>query len=433
MADPVNPLKDAALDYHRRDRPGKLAVVPTKPVAGQGDLSLAYTPGVGEPVRAIAARPDDAYLYTARANLVAVVTNGTAVLGLGDVGPLAAKPVMEGKAVLFKRFADVDAFDLELDARDPDQVVTVIKALQPTFGGITLEDIKAPECFVIERRLQEELDIPVFHDDQHGTAVTVAAAFLNGLRLTDKAISQVRVVINGAGAAAIATAHFLRYLGVQRENLLLCDSRGVVYAGRREGMNPYKEPFAVETDCRTLADALEGADAFIGLSVGGVVNADMVRPMAPRPLVFALANPDPEIGYHEARAARPDAIVATGRSDFPNQINNVLGFPSIFRGALDVRARAINDAMKAAAARALADLTWEPVPPEVARAHGVERLEAGPEYIIPKVFDPRVVEWVAPAVAEAAMASGVARVSIDLEDYRRRLARRMEALRERLA
>jgi malate dehydrogenase (oxaloacetate-decarboxylating)(NADP+) len=418
-------LRDDALEYHRKAPAGKIAIAVTKPCATQRDLSLAYTPGVAEPVREIHANPLDAYAYTAKSNLVAVISNGTAVLGLGNMGPAAAKPVMEGKALLFKRFADVDAFDLELDATDPEEIVRVARALAPTFGGINLEDIKAPECFLVEERLKALVDIPVFHDDQHGTAIITAAGLLNALELAGKRIDRVRAVISGAGAAAIASAEFFITLGMRRERILLVDTKGVVYRGRTEGMNPYKQRLAAETPARTLADALAGADVFVGLSVAGIVSSEMVRSMAERPIIFALANPDPEITYLDARAARPDAIVATGRSDDPNQVNNVLGFPFIFRGALDVRARAITDEMKIAAARALAALAKDEVPDAVLRAYGLERLRFGPEYILPKPVDPRVPLWVAPAVAEAAMASGVARRTVDLAAYREELARRL--------
>lgn len=414
-----------ALDYHRSDRPGKIEVVPTKPCQTQRDLSLAYTPGVAEPCLAIEKNPDAAFEYTSRGNLVAVVTNGTAVLGLGSIGALASKPVMEGKGVLFKRFADIDVFDLELDTQDPEEIIRTVKLLEPTFGGINLEDIKAPECFLIEERLKKEMNIPVFHDDQHGTAIISGAGLLNALELVEKKIDEVKIVFNGAGAAGIACAKFHITLGVKPENVILCDSKGVIFEGRTEGMNPHKEAFKVETEARTLADAMKGADVFVGCSVKDVVTQDMVRSMADNPIVFAMANPDPEIGYAEAGAARDDVITATGRSDFPNQINNVLGFPSIFRGALDVRASGINDEMKVAAARALADLTKEPVPYQAMKAYNLERLQFGPEYIIPKPFDPRVLIWEASAVAKAAMETGVARIEIDIDEYRERLEERL--------
>jgi malate dehydrogenase (oxaloacetate-decarboxylating)(NADP+) len=414
-----------ALDYHRQGRKGKIEVTPTKPCRTQRDLSLAYTPGVAEPCKEIEKNPETVFEYTARGNLVAVVSNGTAVLGLGNIGPLAGKPVMEGKGVLFKRFADIDVFDLEVGSEDPEDVIKFCQLLEPTCGGINLEDIKAPECFYIEETLRSTMSIPVFHDDQHGTAIISGAALLNAMEITGKDISQIRLVVNGAGAAGISCAeHYIR-LGVRRENILLCDTKGVVYEGRTENMNPYKARFAVKTERRTLADALAGADVFLGLSIGKCVTPEMVRSMADHPVVFAMANPVPEIGYDEAKAARPDAIVATGRSDFPNQVNNVLGFPGIFRGALDVRARAINEEMKVAATHALAALAKEDVPDSVLRAYGLGRLQFGPEYIIPKPFDPRVLIWEAAAVAEAATRTGVAQVQIDLAAYRDELARRL--------
>ncbi len=413
--------KEDALEYHRAGRAGKIEVIPSKPTATARDLSLAYTPGVAEPCLEIARDPDLSYAYTARGNLVAVVSNGTAVLGLGDIGPWAGKPVMEGKGVLFKRFADIDVFDLNLNAKSVDDMCTIIKALEPTFGGINLEDIKAPECFIIEERLKKEMQIPVFHDDQHGTAIISGAALLNALELQEKKIEKVRVVVSGAGASAIACTNFWVRLGVKRENILMVDTKGVIFKGRTEGMNDWKAPYAQDTRCRTLADALEGADVFLGGSVKGLVTAEMLKKMAPRPIVFALANPDPEISYTEAKTARPDAIVATGRSDFPNQVNNVLGFPFIFRGALDVRARQINEEMKLAAAKALAALAKETVPDSVSRAYGGDKFLFGPDYIIPKPFDGRVLVWVAHAVAKAAMDTGVARISVDLEAYKQRL------------
>jgi malate dehydrogenase (oxaloacetate-decarboxylating)(NADP+) len=417
--------KQQALDYHSGARPGKIEVSPTKPCRTQRDLSLAYTPGVADPCLEIQKNPHDAFKYTARGNLVAVVSNGTAVLGLGDIGALAGKPVMEGKGVLFKRFADVDVFDIEVDTHDPDEIIKLCQLLEPTFGGINLEDIKAPECFYIEETLKKTMQIPVFHDDQHGTAIISGAALLNALEVVGKPIDRVRLVVNGAGAAGIACAeHYVR-LGVKRENITLCDTKGVIYKGRTAGMNPYKERFAQDTNLRTLAEAMGGADVFLGLSVKGAVTQDMVRSMAPRPIVFAMANPDPEITYTEAKACRDDVIMATGRSDYPNQVNNVLGFPFIFRGALDVHATAINEEMKLAATRALAALAKEDVPDSVCRAYGVERLKFGPEYLIPKPFDSRVLMWEASAVAEAAMRSGVAREPIDLELYREQLERRL--------
>jgi malate dehydrogenase (oxaloacetate-decarboxylating)(NADP+) len=419
-----------ALDYHTQGRPGKLEVIPSKPCLTQRDLSLAYTPGVAVPCRRIEADAAEVYKYTGKGNLVAVVSNGTAVLGLGDIGPMAGKPVMEGKGVLFKRFADIDVFDLEVDTHDPEEVIRVIKLLEPTFGGINLEDIKAPECFEIEERLKREISIPVFHDDQHGTAIISGAALVNAVEVVGKSIDQIKVVFNGAGAAGIACARFYIALGVQKENLFLCDSKGVVFKGREAGMNPFKEELAVDTGARTLADALVGADVFVGLSIANCVTRDMVRSMNDQPIIFAMANPDPEITYEDAKAARSDVIMATGRSDYPNQVNNVLGFPFIFRGALDVRATGINEKMKLAAARALADLAKEDVPDSVMRAYGVERLEFGPEYLIPKPFDHRVLIWEASAVARAAMESGVAQIEIDLDEYKERLERLLSKSRE---
>jgi len=410
--------KQDALDYHKQGRFGKIEVVSTKPCATQRDLSLAYTPGVAEPCREIEANADDAYLYTAKGNLVAVISNGTAVLGLGDIGPLAGKPVMEGKGVLFKRFADIDVFDIELNTHDPDEIIKAVKLLEPTFGGINLEDIKAPECFYIEEQLKEMMNIPVFHDDQHGTAIISGAALLNALEIVKKKISEIKVVFSGAGAAGIACAKLYEALGVKRENMLLIDTKGVVYKGRKEGMNPYKEYFAAETEARTLADAMKGADAFCGVSVKDIVTKEMIKSMADDPIVFAMANPDPEISYEDATSVRDDIIMATGRSDYPNQVNNVLGFPFIFRGSLDVRATAINEEMKIAASHALADLTKEDVPDSVIRAYGGKRIEFGRNYIIPKPFDPRVLLWEAPAVAKAAMESGVAQRPIkNMEEY----------------
>ncbi len=417
-------LQDEALEYHRRDPPGKVGLAITKPFDTQHDLALAYTPGVAAPVLAIAADPEASFTYTSRANLVAVVTNGTAVLGLGNVGALAAKPVMEGKAALFKRFADVDVFDLEVDAADPDDFVRVVQALAPTFGGINLEDIKAPECFAIEERLRALLDVPVFHDDQHGTAIIAGAALLNALEVSGKAIGRVHTVICGAGAAGLACAGFFVKLGMDPDRLVLVDVHGVVHRGRAVGMNPHLERFAADTTARTLADALVGADVFVGLSAGGIVTGDMLAAMAPAPIVFALANPDPEIGYAEAKAARPDAILATGRSDRPNQVNNVLGFPFVFRGALDVRARTINDEMKIAAAHALRDLARQEVPQAVLDAYGVDQMAFGPDYLIPKPLDTRIPHWVAPAVAQAAMDTGVARTAVTPAGYRDELGRR---------
>ena len=417
--------KEDALEYHASTPPGKISVTSTKPCATQRDLSLAYTPGVAIPCLEIEQHPNLAYRYTAKGNLVAVVTNGTAVLGLGNIGAAAGKPVMEGKGVLFKRFADIDVFDLELDASDPKDVIRACQMLEPTFGGINLEDIKAPDCFVIEEELRRTLRIPVFHDDQHGTAIISGAALLNALILVNKHIGDVKAVFNGAGASSIACAEHAIQLGMNRENILMCDSKGVVYEGRTDGMNPYKARFAVETSRRTLAEAMEGADVFFGLSVADCVTADMLLSMAPRPIVFALANPDPEIPYDVAVKTRPDAIVATGRSDYPNQVNNVLGFPFIFRGALDVRATTINDAMKLAATYALAELAREEVPDSVSRTYGVNRLVFGPEYIIPKPFDPRVLLRESAAVAKAAMDTGVAQEPVDLNEYREQLEQRL--------
>jgi len=420
-------IRDAdVLQYHNGGRPGKLEVQPTKPCLTQRDLSMAYTPGVALPCRLIHEEPLRVFDYTARGNLVAVVTNGTAVLGLGNIGPLASKPVMEGKAVLFKRFADVDVFDIEVGTGDPEELVRCVKLLEPTFGGINLEDIKAPECFWIEETLQRLMDIPVFHDDQHGTAIISSAALLNALELTGRDISKIRVVFAGAGAAGIACANMYITLGVDPANVLMTDSKGVLYEGREEAFNPYKQKYVRRTDRHSLAAALEGADVFVGVSSKDLVTQDMVRSMADRPIVFAMANPDPEITYSSAKEARPDVIVATGRSDFPNQVNNVLGFPFIFRGALDVRARAINDEMKIAAARALAALAKEDVPDSVINAYGGERFAFGPDYIIPKPFDARVLMWEAPAVARAAIETGVARSPIeDWDEYVGALERRI--------
>jgi malate dehydrogenase (oxaloacetate-decarboxylating)(NADP+) len=418
-----------ALDYHAHGRPGKIAVVPTKPALTQRDLSLAYSPGVAEPCRAIADDPEKVFRYTARGNLVAVVSNGTAVLGLGDIGALASKPVMEGKAVLFKRFADIDVFDLEVDTRDPDELIRFCELLAPTVGGINLEDIAAPDCFYIETELQRRLDIPVFHDDQHGTAVISGAALLNALEITGKKVEELKVVFSGAGAAAVATAEHYIVLGVRPENILMTDSKGVIRKDR-DNLDEMKARFARDTDRETLGDALRGADLFVGLSIGGLVTKEMVASMADDPIIFALANPDPEILPEEVAEVRSDAIMATGRTDYPNQINNVLGFPFIFRGALDVRARAINDEMKMAATRALADLAKQDVPEAVERAYGDERFRFGPDYLIPKPFDPRIMLWVAPAVARAAIESGVARQEIDTEAYRDALEARLGRGRE---
>ncbi len=415
-----------ALDYHSGGRSGKIEISPTKPCLTARDLSLAYSPGVAAPCLEIAKNPDDVYKYTAKGNLVAVLSNGTAVLGLGDIGALAGKPVMEGKGVLFKRFADIDVFDIEIASKTVDEVVNVVKALEPTFGGVNLEDIKAPECFEIEKRLQEICDIPIFHDDQHGTAIIGGAAFLNACEITNRDISKTTVVVSGAGAAAIATALFFLELGVKKENVIMCDSKGVIFKGRTDGMNKYKDFFANDTKARTLADAMKGADAFIGCSAKGLVSKDMVKSMAKNPIIFAMANPDPEITPEEVAEVRDDAIMATGRSDYPNQVNNVLGFPFIFRGALDVRARKINEQMKKAAAMALASLAKEEVPDDVKRAYGNENFSFGRNYLIPKPFDKRVLTRVAPAVAKAAMDSGVARVKIeDFNAYAKSLQERL--------
>lgn len=414
-----------ALDYHSQGRPGKIKVVPTKNTKTQRDLSLAYSPGVAEPCLAIKENPDDVYKYTAKGNLVAVISNGTAVLGLGDIGPEAGKPVMEGKGVLFKIFADIDVFDIELNAKGVDEFINVVKALEPTFGGINLEDIKAPECFEIERRLKAELNIPVMHDDQHGTAIISAAALLNALELVNKKIEEVKFVVNGAGAAAIACAKLYIELGARNENILMLDSKGILNTSR-SGLDELKLEFVKDTPLNTLEEAMRGADVFIGLSKAGVLTQDMVRSMATRPIVFAMANPDPEITWEDAVGARPDVIMATGRSDYPNQVNNVLGFPFIFRGALDVRSRQINEAMKLAAVRALAALTKEPVPDMVTMAYGEKNISFGPQYIIPKPLDPRLLTRIAPAVAKAAMESGVARQPIeDWDKYEQELSTRL--------
>jgi len=417
--------KEAALAYHcLNGKPGKISVTPTKPLVTQDDLGLAYTPGVAFPVLEIEKDPNLAYEYTSRANLVAVVSNGTAILGLGDRGALASKPVMEGKAVLFKAFADVDVFDIEVDSHDPDTVIEVTRAIAPTFGGINLEDIKSPECFYIETKLKEMLDIPVFHDDQHGTAIILGAAIMNGLEIANKKLTDVKVVFSGAGAAGISCAKQLVTMGVPRANIWMVDIAGLVYKGRKEEMFPEKEAFAQGSTPASLAEVMEGADIFIGLSAADLVTQEMVRRMAADPIIFAMANPNPEIKYELARAARPDAIVGTGRSDFPNQVNNVLGFPFIFRGALDVRARAINDQMKLAASFALAGLAKEPVPAEVLKAYKLDHLEFGRDYVVPKPIDRRVCLWEAPAVAKAAMESGVARMTIDPDTYRKQLEER---------
>jgi malate dehydrogenase (oxaloacetate-decarboxylating)(NADP+) len=418
--------REDALEYHRlKGKPGKVAIVPTKPMDTQRDLSLAYSPGVAEPVLEIEKNPEDAYEYTSKGNLVAVVSNGTAILGLGDRGALASKPVMEGKGVLFKKFADIDVFDIEVNSHDPDEIIKVVSAISPTFGGINLEDIKAPECFYIEEELKKMLDIPVFHDDQHGTAIISSAGLANALEIVGKKHEEIRLVISGAGASAISCAELAIRWGVKRECIMLVDTKGVVYKGRKEGMNKYKEMLAVEDKGhRTLADAMQGADVFYGLSVANVLTPEMVKSMAQDPIIFAMANPDPEIRPELAREARKDVIIATGRSDYVNHVNNVLGFPFIFRGALDVRARAINEEMKFAASQALASLAKEDVPDSVIRAYGGESIKFGRDYIIPTPLDPRVLLWEAPAVAEMAMKTGVARKPIDIDEYREQLAYR---------
>src|SRR5437660_1197199 len=414
--------REDALEYHLSGRPGKTEVIPTKPTATQRDLSLAYTPGVAVPCLEIARDPADVYKYTNKGNLVAVISNGTAVLGLGNIGPAASKPVMEGKAVLFKRFADIDVFDLEIDTRDTEEFIRAVKVLEPTFGGINLEDIAAPACFEIEERLKREMCIPVFHDDQHGTAIISAAALENALEVAGKKIGKVKVVISGAGAAAMACLRLYLKMGLNKANVILTDSHGVIFKGRTVDMTPYKEEFVADTDRRTLTDAMKGADVFIGLSVGGIVTPDMIRSMAKNPIVFAMANPDPEISYDDATSARSDVIMATGRSDYPNQVNNVLGFPFIFRGALDCRATTINEEMKLAASRALADLAKEEVPDSVLRAYATDRFSFGRDYLIPKPFDYRVLLNVPVAVARAAAETGVAQEPItDYDAYRRRL------------
>jgi malate dehydrogenase (oxaloacetate-decarboxylating)(NADP+) len=416
--------KQQALDYHSMGKPGKIEINPTKPCASQLDLSLAYTPGVAQPCLEIHKNPADVYKYTAKGNLVAVISNGTAVLGLGDIGAAAGKPVMEGKGVLFKRFADIDVFDIELNTHDADEIIRVCQILEPTFGGINLEDIKAPECFKIEETLKKTMNIPVFHDDQHGTAIISGAALLNALEIVKKDISKVRVVFCGAGAAGIACAKLYCRLGVKHENLFMCDSKGVMYEGR-EQFNQYKTEFVRKTDLRTLADAMKDADLFVGVSVKDMVTKDMVRSMGRDPIIFAMANPDPEINYPDAIEVRKDLIMATGRSDYPNQVNNVLGFPFIFRGALDVQATAINEDMKIAAVHALADLAKQDVPEEVARAYGEDHFKFGRDYIIPKPFDSRILVWEASAVAAAAMKTGVAQKPVDIDEYKTRLSNRI--------
>ena len=422
----MDELEKRALEYHAGGTAGKVSVVPTKPCRSAEDLALAYTPGVAKPVLRIAERAEDAYRYTAKGNLVAVITNGTAILGLGDRGALAAKPVMEGKGVLFKRFADIDVFDIEIDEKDPGKLIEIIASLSPTFGGINLEDIKGPECFRIERELIERCPIPVFHDDQHGTAIIATAGLMNAAEITGRKLEDTKVVVNGAGAAGISCARMFMAAGVRKENLVMVDSKGVIYRGR-PGLTEEKAELAADTEKRTLGEAVKGADVFMGLSVAGCLTGDMLRTMAPDPIVFAMANPDPEIGYEEAVAARSDVIMATGRSDYPNQINNVLGFPFIFRGALDVRAKRITEGMKMAAAKALAALAKEEVPEEVRAAYGGRSFSYGREYIVPKPFDPRVIEYEAVAVAKAACDDGVAECPItDWDGYRASLRKRME-------
>ncbi|NJB69348.1 malate dehydrogenase (oxaloacetate-decarboxylating)(NADP+) [Desulfobaculum xiamenense] len=423
--------KEEALDYHSKGRKGKVEVVPVKPCKSQKHLSLAYSPGVAQPCLAIAKDPSLAYEYTAKGNLVAVVSNGTAVLGLGNIGALAGKPVMEGKGVLFKMFADIDVYDINIGTEDPDKLIECVKLLEPTFGGINLEDIKAPECFRIEEELKAQMNIPVFHDDQHGTAIISGAGIINALAITGKRIEDLKVVVSGAGAGATACTKFYIGMGVRRENVFMFDSRGLIHQGR-EKLTPQKRYFAQDKDYGTLAEVIRGADMFLGLSTKDVLTQDMVRSMADHPIIFACANPDPEITYEDAKAARPDCIMGTGRSDFPNQINNVLGFPSIFRGALDTRATAINEDMKLAAANALAALAKEPVSEDINALYG-RTLSFGPDYIIPSPFDPRVLEWVASAVAKAAMDSGVATVQLDLDAYRESLRARLAGVKERIA
>lgn len=423
----MDELEKKALEYHSKDGvPGKVSVVPTKPCRTAEDLALAYTPGVAKPVLKIAENSDDAYRYTSKGNLVAVISNGTAILGLGNRGALASKPVMEGKGVLFKRFADIDVFDIEIEEKDPEKLIEIVKAISPTFGGINLEDIKGPECFVIEKELIEKCDIPVFHDDQHGTAIIATAGLMNAAEITGRKLSETKVVVNGAGAAGISCARMFIKAGVRKENLILLDSKGVIYKGR-DNLTPEKAELAAETDARTLSDAVKGVDVFMGLSVAGCLKKEMLQSMNSDPIVFAMANPDPEITYEDAKAAREDVIMATGRSDYPNQINNVLGFPFIFRGALDVRARRITENMKMAAAKALAELAHEPITEEVREAYGGKDFAFGREYIVPKPFDPRVIEYEAVAVAKAACEDGVASSPItDWDAYRESLKKRME-------
>ncbi|SDK96180.1 malate dehydrogenase (oxaloacetate-decarboxylating)(NADP+) [Maridesulfovibrio ferrireducens] len=423
--------RQEALDYHSKGRRGKVEVVPVKPCATQKHLSMAYSPGVAEACMEIAADKEKSYLYTGRGNLVGVVSNGTAVLGLGNIGPEAGKPVMEGKGVLFKVFADVDVFDINLNVTDPDELCAIVKALEPTFGGINLEDIKAPECFYIEEKLKKEMNIPVFHDDQHGTAIISGAGLINAAEITGKKIADMRLVVSGAGAAAIACTNFYMSLGIKRENVAMFDSRGHINKSR-SGLNAQKLEYATDKEYKDLADAMKGADLFLGLSAKGIVSKDMVKSMADSPIIFACANPDPEISYTDAKEARPDAIMGTGRSDYPNQVNNVLGFPFIFRGALDVRATTINEEMKIAAANALAALAKEPTPDYVCKAYGVDKLEFGIDYIIPKPLDLRLIEFESAAVAQAAMDTGVAQITIDIEEYKKELRERLAASRTRV-
>lgn len=419
-------LENKALEYHASDPPGKLGVIANKPCETQEELSLAYTPGVAVPCLEIEKDPEKSYAYTNKGNLVAVISNGTAVLGLGDIGALASKPVMEGKGVLFKRFADVNVYDIELNEKDPEKIIQIVEAMAPTFGGINLEDIKAPECFQIEETLIQRLDIPVFHDDQHGTAIISGAGLLNAVEITGKDISQSKMVVVGAGAAGIACSKMFVQLGVKKENILMLDSKGVIYEGRGTGMNPYKAEFATADSARTLEEAIQDAEIFIGLAKADLLTETMLKSMGKSPIIFAMSNPNPEIKPEVARQVRPDAIVATGRSDYPNQVNNVLGFPFIFRGALDVKAKAINEEMKVAAVKALADLTKETVPEIVKKAYGGQHFTFGPDYIIPKPFDPRVLVWESAAVAEAAMKSGVARQMIDINEYKNQLQSKIQ-------
>jgi len=422
--------KEEALNYHSSKRKGKLEVISIKPCDNQKHLSMAYSPGVAEACRAIHANKDDVYEYTNKGNLIAVVSNGTAVLGLGNIGPEAGKPVMEGKGVLFKIFSDIDVYDININATTPDEMVSFCKMLEPTFGGINLEDIKAPECFEVEERLKKEMGIPVFHDDQHGTAIISAAGIINALEISGKKIEDIKVIVSGAGAAAIACSNLYVHMGVKRENIFMFDSRGLIHAGR-DNLNEFKQQYAQAEDCGSLADCMVGADMFLGLSVKGAINQDMVKTMADNAIIFACANPDPEIPYPDVKEVRPDILMGTGRSDFPNQVNNVLGFPFIFRGALDCRATTINEEMKIAAATALAALAKEPVAQDICDAYDVDSLEYGIDYIIPKPIDPRVLTWLAPAVAKAAMDTGVAKIQLDLDEYKKELETRMAASKAR--